>query len=71
MGRLDLLYGDPLFRGFVGDVFKQASERPDVVPLRVWKPLSNIAQLLERDYVASRPADDPGPSVGSHRSMTG
>jgi len=52
MVRLDLLHGDPLFRGFVGDVFRQASERPDVVPLRVRKPLSNVAQLLERDYVA-------------------
>ncbi len=50
--RLNLLHGDPLFRGFVGDVLKQASERPDVVPLRLWKPLSNVAQLLERDYVA-------------------
>ena len=40
--RLDLLYGDSLFRRFVGDVFKQASERPDVVPLRVWKSLTDV-----------------------------
>ena len=51
MVRLDLLHGDPLFRRFVGDVFKQASERPDVVPLGVWKSLSNVAQVLERDHV--------------------
>jgi len=59
MGRLDLLHGDSLFRGFVGDVVKQASERPDVVPLRLWKPLSNVAQVLERDYRDSRRMPDP------------
>jgi hypothetical protein len=52
MARLDLLHGDPLFRGFVEDVFEQASERPDVVPRRVWKPISNVAQVLERDHIA-------------------
>lgn len=31
----DLLHGNTLFRGFLLDVLEQASERPDVVPLRL------------------------------------
>jgi len=36
--RLDLFHGDTLFRGFVRDILKQASERPDVVPFSLRKP---------------------------------
>jgi hypothetical protein len=50
--RLDLLYGDAALRRFVRDVLEQATERPDVVPLRVRKSLSNVSQILEHDNVA-------------------
>ena len=51
MIRLDFLHGYTAFRSLVLNVFVQSSERPYVVPLRVWKPLSNIGQLLEHDHV--------------------
>jgi len=50
--RLLLLHGDSLFSGFAGDMLKQASKRPYMVPIRLRKPLSNIAQVLGRDHVA-------------------
>jgi hypothetical protein len=49
---LDLFHSDALFGGFVLNVVEQASKCPDMVPLCLWKSLSNIAQVLEREYVA-------------------
>lgn len=40
--RVELLHRDTPLRRFVLDVLVEASERPKVVPLRVWKPLSNV-----------------------------
>ena len=45
-------HGDALLGRFVLNVLDEASERPDVVPLRLRKPLAYIGQVLEHDYVA-------------------
>jgi hypothetical protein len=50
--RRDLFNGDTAFWCFVLDVLVQAPERPDMLPLRLSKPLSNVGQILEHDNVA-------------------
>lgn len=50
MVRCDWLYGTTAFRG-LGEGVLEASKRPDVHPLRVWKPLSNLWRVREQDNV--------------------
>ena len=51
MVRLNLFDGDATLRSFVLDMLEQPTKRPDMMPLRLWQPLSNIGQILEYDYI--------------------
>ena len=51
MVRPNLFDRDTTFWCLVFDVLIEPSKCPDMVPFRLWQPLTNVSQILEYDYL--------------------